>query len=165
MFTRRALVIGNGAAASEIAEDLSRVRNLLVGVASDTHSSQDGPDIVASAAAPELAADVLRRAIEIKVPVADMHVPLQDALALDSLAREKQQPVCVRCAEVARLLGTAPDDVRAASLVTAALARRLLTGDFRPHWGIWTPERLLARAGLAHGLREDLRERGITLSQ
>jgi hypothetical protein len=69
----------------------------------------------------------------------------------------------VRCAEVARLLGAAPDDVRAAALVTAALARRLLTGDFRPHWGIWTPERLLARAGLAHGLREDLRERGVAL--
>jgi hypothetical protein len=163
MFTRRALVIGNVAADAALLEDLSRVPGLLVGVASDVPGSHDAPDIVASAAAPELAAEVLRRAIEIKVPVADMHAPLQDAMALDGLAREKHQPVCVRCAEVARLLGAAPDDVRAAALVTAALARRLLTGDFRPHWGIWTPERLLARPGLAHGLREDLRERGIPL--
>ena len=164
MFTRRALVIGSGAAASTIAEDLARVPELVVSVASADGGWQDEPDVVVSAAAPELADAVLRRVIATKVPAADLHAPLPDARELDALAREKQQPVCVRCSELARLLGAAPADERAAALVGAALARRLLTGDFRPHWGIWSPERLLARAGLAHGVREDLRERGIELS-
>lgn len=50
-----------------------------------------------------------------------------------------------------------------AALMTTALARRLLTGDFRPHWGIWTPERIAARVGMVHGIRQDLRERGVEL--
>jgi hypothetical protein len=162
MFTRRALVVGSGTAAATVAEDLARVSELVVSLASPD-AAWDEPDIVVSAAAPELADDVLRRAIASKVPVADMHAPLQDALALDALAREKQQAVCVRCSELARLLGAAPSDERAAALVTAALARRLLTGDFRPHWGLWSPEHLLSHPGLAHGIREDLRERGLEL--
>jgi hypothetical protein len=45
--------------------------------------------------------------------------------------------------------------------VATALARRLLTGDFRGHWGVWTPERLGQREGLAHGILQDLAERGV----
>ena len=162
MFTRRALVVGSGTAAATIAEDLARVRDLVVRVASDADTAGE-QDVVVSAAAPDRAVEVLRGVIEAKCSVADLRAPLQDALALDALAREKEQAVCVRCSELARLLGAAPSDERAAALVTAALARRLLTGDFRPHWGLWSPERLLSHPGLAHGIREDLRERGLEL--
>lgn len=165
---RRALVLGGGELAEAMAEDLGRTRDLSVTLAEAADVSEF--DVVLSAVPPERAAATLRGLIEAKCLVADAGARVEDALPLDGLAAAKQVAACVGCGslELARLLaGPGPSiehiDVRVAALMTTALARRLLTGDFRPHWGIWTPERLVARVGMAHGIRQDLRERGVEL--
>ena len=164
MLVRRVLVIGRGAAAATLAEDLGRASGLAViaaaGDEADLVRLFSGHELVASAAAGADAPAVLQRALEAGCGVADLGAPLPETSQLDGLARSKQVVACVRCADLAQLIGAPPGE-RAAALLTAALARRLLTGDFRPHWGIWTPGRLAARPGMRHGLREDLRERGL----
>jgi hypothetical protein len=162
-----ALVVGRGSLAATMAEDLARMREIVVSAA----SGEDGAalerllaeqHVLVSAAPPAEAAALLRRATLAKCLSADVEAPLPQALELDALLREKQLTACVGCRETARQLGYAGHDERAVALVTTALARRLLTGDFRPHWGAWTPGRVLQRTGMAHGIREDLRERGVS---
>lgn len=163
MLLRRALVLGSGPLAEAMAEDLGQTRDLSVTLAGAADVSEF--DVVLSAVPPERAAATLRGLIEAKCLVADAGTRFEDALPLDGLAAAKQVAACVSCGstELARLIAVQGLDVRVAALMTTALARRLLTGDFRPHWGIWTPERLAARVGMAHGIRQDLRERGVEL--
>jgi hypothetical protein len=174
MFLRRALVLGEGALASAIADDLERTRDLSVTRLAGLERRDDDAvaallseqHVVVSALRADDAAAALRRLLEARQLVADANARADDALALDGLALEKTVAACVGCGvELApHLVGTdAAAEVHVAALVTSALARRLMTGDFRDHWGIWTPERLLARVGMAHGIRQDLRERGVAL--
>jgi hypothetical protein len=174
MLLRRALVLGDGPLASAMAEDLASTRDLSVTSAAALARQADGGladqfsdcDVVLSALPPESAAGALPPLLQARCLVADANARLDDARALHALALEKKLAACVGCGEGLALLLAGPAvaaDVRVAALLTTALARRLLTGDFRDHWGIWTPERLVARVGMAHGLRQDLRERGIEL--
>jgi hypothetical protein len=166
MLQRRALVLATGELAATMARDLESARDLTVRIAHPGDAALpallEHQDVVLSGALPGNAVDLLRRLLEAGRPVADVAAPVDAALACDPLARDRQVAACVGCGSLAERLSL-PASERVAALMTTAIARRLLTGDFRPHWGIWTPERLLARVGLAHGLREDLRERGIRL--
>lgn len=139
-------------------------------------------NLVVSALPARLGAAALRATLGANRLVADAATPEAEARALDALAVEMEVAACVGCGRdgLARLLGSAglevragsgsdpargsahaASDARVAGLMAAAFARRLLTGDFRGHWGVWTPERLAARIGMAHGVVEDLRQRGI----
>lgn len=130
----------------------------------------EGFNVVVSALPAGLALPALRAVIESNRLVADAGAPVDDAARLDDLAVEMEVAACVGC-DVSGLLRIAPaltlhreppaeEEAQLAGLLLAALARRLLTGDFRGHWGVWTPERLRARVGMAHGLVADLRKRG-----
>ncbi|MGE0452543.1 MAG: saccharopine dehydrogenase NADP-binding domain-containing protein [Vicinamibacteria bacterium] len=136
-------------------------------------------DVVVSALPARLGAGALRATIAANRLVADASAPDAEARGLDALAIEMEVAACVGCGKdgLARLLGWSGIELRAgreadagvldarvAGLMAAALARRLLTGDFRGHWGVWTPERLGARAGIAHGILEDLRARGLAIA-
>jgi lysine 6-dehydrogenase len=50
---------------------------------------------------------------------------------------------------------------RCTAFVGTAVARRLLTGDFRGQWGVFAPETLGRRPGFLHGILADLEARGI----
>jgi len=156
-----------------MAEDLKRTRDLSVTSAAALARQADGSladpfsdcDVVLSALPAESAAAALQPLLLAKCLVADANARIDDARALQALALEKRLAACVGCGDaLARLLAPrAASDLRVSALLTTALARRLLTGDFRDHWGIWTPEQVVARVGMAHGLRQDLRERGVEL--
>lgn len=182
---RRALVLGDGSTARVMAEDLARSLDLHVRLAEESqipigdafHTLAGGFDVVLCALAPAEGRRLLRLCLEARILVADASTRIEDALALHDLALAKEATACVGCGRqgLAVLIGradaeceiedTRPDgqsiDARVAALMATALARRLLTGDFRGHWGVWTPERLAARVGMAHGILQDLRERGI----
>lgn len=185
MLLRRAVVLGCGPLSELIAEDLSRSRDLSVTLARATDLlDSDGLQalvapfaVVVSAAPPPLGAATLRAVIAANRLIADASTPVEEALSLEDLAVEMEVAACVGCSSqgLKRLLGT-PDtalgagdvpgdgatiDVNTAALMATALARRLLTGDFRGHWGVWTPARLAARVGMAHGILQDLSERGL----
>jgi hypothetical protein len=177
MFLRRAVVLGRGELGSAIAEAFASERDLEVTAAPDLDLANEGVTrrrvaecgVVVSAAPRPLAAQVLRAVIEAGRSIADAATPVAEALPFHERAVARQVAVCVGCdsAGLARLLGRdgvgapAPDEQRLAALMAVSLARRLLTGDFRGHWGVWTPARLADRVGMAHGIAQDLRERGI----
>jgi saccharopine dehydrogenase-like NADP-dependent oxidoreductase len=170
MLLRRVLVLGEGPLASAMAEDLERTRDLKVTHLTRIEGAPAGAlaeqDVVISAIAADAALGTLRRLLEARQLVADSTVRVEEALPLDGLALEQKVAACVACGEpLARLLldGAGVSEPRVEALLATALARRMLTGDFRDHWGVWTPERILARVGMAHGLRQDLRERGVAL--
>src|SRR5262245_37856823 len=153
MLLRRALVVGRGSLAATMVEDLSRERDIVVcsadpGDGAAIERLLADQHVLVSAAPGDEALAVLRGAAEAKCFAADVDAPLPKALELDVALREKLVTACVGCRDVARQLGYGGEDERAVALVTTALARRLLTGDFRPHWGAWTPARLLQRTGM-----------------
>jgi saccharopine dehydrogenase-like NADP-dependent oxidoreductase len=53
---------------------------------------------------------------------------------------------------------------RLAGLTAAAVARRIVSGDFRGQWGVFAPEVLGRRLGLLHGVLNDLAARGVRVS-
>ncbi len=136
-------------------------------------------DVVVSALPARLGGGALRATIAANRLMADASAPDAEARGLDPLAVEMEVAACVGCGRdgLVRLLGwsgielragheqeAGAIDARVAGLMAAAFARRLLTGDFRGHWGVWTPERLGARAGIAHGILQDLRARGLAVA-
>lgn len=174
MLLRRALVLGDGALASAMLDDLARTRDVRVARLAGFEGQPDDvvsralseQDVVLSVLPAASAASALQRLLLARQLVADANTRGEEALALDDVAREKKVAACLGCGEelARRLTGAeSANDARVIALLTTALARRLLTGDFRDHWGVWTPERILARVGMAHGLRQDLRERGVAL--
>ncbi len=174
MFLRRTVVLGRGGLASAIAEALRGERDLHVATAPEldltdarlTRERVAECGVVVSAAPRRLGAAVLRTLIEARRMVADAVTPVAEALPLHERAVARQVAVCLGCDGdgLGRLLGrpaAALGGHRLVAQLAAALARRLLTGDFRGHWGVWTPEQLAGRVGMAHGIAQDLRERGI----
>lgn len=169
------MVLGKGPLAEAMAADLSREPDLHVTLADASDPARVGALVsdcgaVLSAAEPRAGAAVLRAVIEANRMVADAVTPVAEAIALHELALRMDVAACVGCdgAGLTRLLGAraslAPLSAdRLPALMAAALARRLLSGDFRGHWGVWAPDRLAARVGLAHGIAQDLRERGVAL--
>ena len=172
---RCAVVLGGGPLSELIVGDLSGAHDLSVTLAQAVDLSDPAAvqalvapfNVVVSAAPPSLGAATLRAVIAANRLIADASTPVEQALSLEDLAVEMEVAACVVCGSqgLARLLGKPGDgqliDARIAALMATALARRLLTGDFRGHWGVWTPERLATRVGMAHGILQDLRERGI----
>lgn len=166
---------------AERLSELARTGSLLTRQLDLSEASRVGDlvrefNVVVSALPSRLGSGALRATIAANRLVADASAPDADARELDALAVEMEVAACVGCGRdgLARLLGwpgielrSGPEqgagaiDARVAGLMAAAFARRLLTGDFRGHWGVWTPERLGARPGIAHGILAELRQRGI----
>jgi saccharopine dehydrogenase-like NADP-dependent oxidoreductase len=183
MFLRKAVVLGDGQVARAMAEDLSRSRQMSVTVAaaaaladSQSVASLVGDfAVVLNALPPDRALGALAATIESNRLIADAGTAGSDARALDQRAVEMEVAACVGCGRegLAALLGRsdleisdehrdlASLDARIAAWMATAWARRLLTGDFRGHWGVWTPERLGARVGMRNAILEDLGGRGI----
>lgn len=178
-------MLGGGPLAQLVAEDLSRARDVSITLADAVDASDPEAvralvpqfNVVVSALPPHLGSAALRAVIEANRQIADTSTPVEQALALEDLAIEMEVAACVGCgcSGLQLLIGRSdaaleiaeasargqPLDARVAALMATALARRLLTGDFRGHWGVWTPEHLATRVGMAHGILQDLRERGI----
>ena len=183
MFSRKAVVLGDGNVARAMAEDLGRSREMSVSVVaaatltdSEAVASLVGDfDVVLNALPVDRALGALRATIESKRPIADASTVATEAQGLDARAVEMEVAACVGCGRdgLATLLGRndlavsgeGQDleslDARIAAWMATAWARRLLTGDFRGHWGVWTPERLGARVGMRHAILKDLGGRGI----
>lgn len=183
MFLRKAVVLGDGAVARAMAEDLGASRQMSVTVVaasaladSKSVASLVGDFAVVLNALPrDRALGALAATIESNRLIADAGTAAADARALDQRAVEMEVAACVGCGRegLAALFGRdavavrdesrelASLDTRIAACMATAWARRLLTGDFRGHWGVWTPERLGARVGMRHAILKDLGERGI----
>jgi hypothetical protein len=143
---------------------------------------EDAQAVISAVPAPQ-AAHVLRSVLQAKRPCVDVGTEVSEALGLESLTHGRDLSACVGCGimgvELAiaaarpaaagvrwSLRGEAAEKTeqwgeRVAALMAAALARRVVSGDFRGHPGVWTPERLGRRVGMLHGLLADLKERGI----
>ncbi len=183
MFLRKAVVLGDGAVARAMAEDLGRSREMSVTVVaasaladSEAVASLVGDfGVVLNALPADRAIGALRATIESNRLIADAGSAAPEVLSLHERAVEMEVAACVGCGRegLAALLGRsslaisgedqdlASLDARIAAWMATAWARRLLTGDFRGHWGVWTPERLGARVGMRHAILEDLGGRGI----
>lgn len=183
MFLRKAVVLGDGAVARIMAEDLGLSREMsvtVVGAArladSQAIVSLVGDFAVVLNALPRgRALGALAATIEANRLIADAGTAASDARALHDRSVEMEVAACVGCGRegLAALFDRSdlairdesrdlPSlDARIAACMATAWARRLLTGDFRGHWGVWTPERLGARVGMRHAIVKDLGERGI----
>jgi len=182
MFLRRALVLGDGPLGRAIADDLGRSREMSVtvvaaqalGDAAAVAKLVSEFAVVLNALPAPQALSALSATIEANRLIADAVSPVDQARPFDARAVEMEVAACVGCGRegLAALLGRDPviggNGASAAALEThlgawmaTAWARRLLTGDFRGHWGVWTPERLAARVGMRHAVLADLGERGI----
>lgn len=186
MFLRKAVVLGDGEVARAMAEDLGRSREMsvtVVAAATLTDSEAVGSivgdfGVVLNALPADRALGALRATIESNRLIADAGTPANEAQAFHDRAVEMEVAACVGCGRngLAALLGRsdlavtgdgqdlASLEARIAAWMATSWARRLLTGDFRGHWGVWTPERLGARVGMRHAIVKDLGERGIHVS-
>jgi hypothetical protein len=182
MFLRKAVVLGDGPVGRAMAEDLGRSREMSVTVVAASALVEPQAmvslvgdfGVVLNALPPNQALRALRASIESNRLIADAGTAASAAQALEARAVEMEVAACVGCGRdgLAALLGrteiTVRDgadpaslDSRIAACMATAWARRLLTGDFRGHWGVWTPERLGGRVGMRHAIVKDLGERGI----
>ena len=176
-------MLGDGEVARAMAEDLGRSREISVTVVATATLTDSAAvaqlvcdfGVVLNALPGDQALGALRATIESNRLIADAATAETEARAFHELAVEMEVAACVGCGRkgLAALLGRsdfavsgdlqdlASLEARIAACMATAWARRLLTGDFRGHWGVWTPERLGARVGMRHAILKDLGGCGI----